>query len=159
MDKNEVLNLINEVFDCVELQLGYNEKYNVFTITDLQHANFGGIENTAYCNIIDCINRIENYIDDYFYNDCIEQLSSVYDLQFEGRGYVKLCSFIKENNKIKEMGFDYKVLNFISELYNYENILRDNKEVAKLMKIKNVNDREIEYMCFLEDIGGEECWK
>lgn len=151
MKKEKIIKTIKEIFDIVELQIKYNERYNVFNIIDLQGANLGDIESETHKSIISCINRIDNYIDDYFYSDLQDQLDYDFNLKFTGGDYKDLCKFVEKNNLVYNYQFDYDVLNLVSSLYDYNDILSDNKEVAKLLELEILDDEDIEILIKYND--------
>ena len=94
---------LTEILYDLEFDYKVNED-NTLTLIDLQSANLGGIEQEKFLidkNIaITLINRLENYIRDYFVNGYINTLTEECDEDMQEESYTKILDCMKKYPKI-----------------------------------------------------------
>lgn len=116
----------NEVINSVEFKLMYSKADNNFRLVDLQGANLADIESDTFDNLIEVIDRLDVYINDYFIEDVISEMNiGSYE------HYEDLIRIIKSNERASEFVFDVEVLEMlcalddISEFKDIELILKN----------------------------------
>lgn len=76
--KEEFKMSLRELLSNIDFDYGVDESGKVYLI-DLQGANYGNIQGDRFTNVADIIDRCDMYWNDYFKNDCEEQLEKEFD--------------------------------------------------------------------------------
>lgn len=120
--KNKWEELFEQYMDLTEFTLvKYSDGWGIY---DRQGANLGDIESDRFENAADIFDRMDAYIEDYFFIDLENELDA-YEVDMEGRklpwsNYDWLClrndvEFYNKNKKyFDDHGFDFDVLDMIA---------------------------------------------
>ena len=125
-NQNKWEKLFEEFLECVEFTL--MKHTDGWGVHDGQYANLGDIQSDRFENAADIFERMDIYINDYFFNDLEEELE-VYNVDLEGREvpwsadeWLELrgdMEFYKKNKKyFEEHSFEFDVLDM---MVNHEN--------------------------------------
>lgn len=120
--KNKWEELFEQYMDLTEFTLvKYLDGWGIY---DNQGANLGDIESDRFENAADMFDRMDVYIEDYFFNDLEDELDA-YEVDMEGRKFpwsaydwLELRNDVHFYNKNKKYfddhGFDFDILDMIA---------------------------------------------
>lgn len=104
--------IFKEMLNCMDFSLDkYDDGYG---LTDLQGANWGDIESDRFNTAVEIIERLEIYLDDYYYNDLCDEANCYFDIETLPNTYNDWLKFMDDHlNFKKDHMHEYEVFDMI----------------------------------------------
>lgn len=114
MNNDELV--FKDIIETIEFSI--SKEHDGYALHDSTGANLGNIESERFCSAVDILDRIDHYLNDYFFTDLEDEAESIIqsentEMPCSAEDWVK---FMDEHEDFKnEHSLDYKVMEFLAQ--------------------------------------------